>query len=67
MIKLPFLSLPLHLTVLVASCRGGGGGCRGTVCTRAIVLHEVTGRSDPKINEETALLPQTLFLPARIL
>lgn len=25
-IKLPFLSLPLHLTVLVSSCRGGGGG-----------------------------------------
>lgn len=63
-IKLPFLSLPLCPTVLVSSYRGGGGF---TVCTRAIVLHEVTGRSDPKINEETALLPQTLFLPARIL
>lgn len=65
MIKLPFLSLPLRPTVLVSSCRVGVGAA--TVCTRAIVLHEVTGRSDPKINEETALLPQTLFLPARIL
>lgn len=64
MIELPFLSLPLRPTVLVSSCRVGVGG---TVCTRAIVLHEVIGRSDPKINEETALLPQTLFLPARIL
>lgn len=60
MIKLPFLSVPPHP-------HPTGVGVGGTVCTRAIVLHEVTGRSDPKINEETALLPQTLFLPARIL
>lgn len=26
MIKLPFLSSPLRPTVLVSSCRGGGGG-----------------------------------------
>lgn len=46
-----------------------GGWGVVSVGTRAIVLHEVTGRSDPKkkINEETALLPPTLFLPARIL
>lgn len=49
MIKLPSISLPPRPTVL-----GGSAG------TRAIVLHEVTGRSDPKINEETALLPQTI-------
>lgn len=30
--------------------------CGGTLGTQAIVLHEVTGRSDPKINEEMALL-----------
>lgn len=63
------LSLPLPLTVFAVSQLGvvvGGG--RVSVGTRPIVLHEVRGRSDlKKINEETALLPQTLFLPARIL
>lgn len=48
MIKLPFLFLLLCLTVsavgrLVSSCRWGG-----TLGTQAIVLREVTGRSDPK-------------------
>lgn len=71
-IKLPFLCLRVWLYLQWAGCSppAGGGGVWGRRCLwahgRLFYTRLQEGQSQ-KINEETALLPQSLFLPARIL